>query len=353
MSGGGLVRLGDHLDFSNGSTSPVRDPDGRYPVYGANGVIGYAAEHNSRGPLIVIGRVGSFCGSVRYCDSDVWVTDNALVCRAKTPGESRYWYYALQACGLNRYRGGSGQPLLTQSVLQDVMIPAVAASKRRRVGEILGALDDKIAANNRVIDAVEKLMLAIVERVTDRTPLSSLASRSTVSLEPREFRDTVAHFSFAAFDDGAQPRLVDGSCIKSSKYVLCQPCVLFPKLNPRVPRVWNVPRLPPEMALASTEFVVLLPTGVDASSVWSAVRQPDVLATLQPRVAGMTGSRQRIQPEQLLDVPVRDVRRLAAGPAQTLTGLGVVCQSRRTESARAAGARDALLPNLTSGKLPL
>ena len=104
------ANLGDHLDFSNGSGSPVRTSDGDIPVYGANGPIGYATQPNARGPLIVIGRVGSYCGSVRYCDSDVWVTDNAFVCRAKNPLETRYWYYALQTCGLNDHRAGSGSP---------------------------------------------------------------------------------------------------------------------------------------------------------------------------------------------------------------------------------------------------
>jgi len=101
------VRLGDYLDFSNGSTPPVRESNGRYPVYGANGAIGYAAQSNASGPLIVVGRVGSNCGSLRYCDSDVWVTDNALACRAKYPAETRYWYYALQTCRLNQHRAGS------------------------------------------------------------------------------------------------------------------------------------------------------------------------------------------------------------------------------------------------------
>lgn len=164
------VRLGDHLDFSNGHTSghtsPASEPGGRYPVYGANGVIGYSAQHNARGPLIVVGRVGSYCGSLRYCDSDVWVTDNALACRAKKPEETRYWYYALLGFGLNRYRAGSGQPLLSQGVLRNVSVSAVAAPDRPRIGEILGAFDDKIAANDRVIEAAEALMLAIVGRLS-------------------------------------------------------------------------------------------------------------------------------------------------------------------------------------------
>lgn len=232
------VRLGDHLDFSNGHTSghtsPASEPGGRYPVYGANGVIGYSAQHNARGPLIVVGRVGSYCGSLRYCDSDVWVTDNALACRAKKPEETRYWYYALLGFGLNRYRAGSGQPLLSQGVLRNVSVSAVAAPDRPRIGEILGAFDDKIAANDRVIEAAEALMLAIVGRLSAYVPLSSLASRSTACLDAQHFDSTVAHYSFAAFDGGAQPSRVGGRTIRSAKLVVSQPCVLFPKLNPRI-----------------------------------------------------------------------------------------------------------------------
>src|SRR4051794_38887649 len=136
------VKLGDHLDFSAGDVSPVRAASGPYPVYGANGAIGYTAERNARGPLIIVGRVGSYCGSLRYCDSDVWVTDNALVGRAKRPEDTRYWYYALHTCGLNRHRAGSGQPLLTQSILRNVSICDVPTPDRHRVVEVLGALDD-------------------------------------------------------------------------------------------------------------------------------------------------------------------------------------------------------------------
>jgi hypothetical protein len=348
-SGYRRARLGDHLDFSSGSSSPVRASDGRFPIYGANGAIGYAAEHNASGPLIVLGRVGSYCGSVRYCDSDVWVTDNALVCRAKDPHETRYWYYALQTCSLNEHRTGSGQPLLNQRILRDVSVWTVAAHERRRIAELLGALDDKLAANERVIEAAESLMVATAESVSDFAPLCSLAERSTVLLNVGEFDGVLAHFSLPAFDDGAKPQLVTAESVKSGKFHLSEPCVLFAKLNPRIPRIWNVVSLPSEMALASTEFVVLRPIGVDTSALWSAVRQRDVSETLRQRVAGTSGSHQRIQPRDLLDVRVRDVRRLTADAARTITGLGALCHARRIESMRLSAFRDALLPLLMSG----
>ncbi|MGO9927776.1 MAG: restriction endonuclease subunit S [Mycobacterium sp.] len=345
------AKLGDHLDFSNGTTPPAREPNGRVPVYGSNGAIGFADQHNSSGPLIVLGRVGSYCGSVRYCDSDVWVTDNALVCRAKNPEEMRYWYYALRSCGLNEHRAGSGQPLLNQRILRDVSVWTVAASQRGRISQLLGALDDKIAANERVVETAESLMTAIVESVSDHAPLSSLAGRSTAFLGPGEFDDAVAHFSLPAFDDGAKPRLVAAEFVKSGKFLLSEPCVLFAKLNPRIPRIWNVVSLPSQMALASTEFVVLKPIDVDTSALWSALRQRDVLERLQQRAAGTSGSHQRIQPRDLLDVRVRDVRRLTPAASRTITGLGALCHARRAECMRLAAFRDAMLPLLMSGKV--
>jgi hypothetical protein len=343
--------LGDFLDFANGSGLPARAAGGPVRVYGANGVIGHAAQPNASGPLIVLGRVGSYCGSLRYCDSDAWVTDNAVVCRAKDRQATRYWYYALQACGLGGHRTGSGQPLLNQAILRAVSVCPAAAGERRRIAELLGALDDKIAANERVIAAAEALMVAIAGSVGDYAPLSALAARSAASLHPREFDDVVAHFSLPAFDDGATPRLVAAGAVKSAKFALPGPCVLFAKLNPRIPRIWNVVSLPPRMAVASTEFVVLTPIGVDTSALWSALCQPEVTETLRRRVAGTSGSHQRIRPRELLELRVRDVRRLTPAATRTIAGLGALCHSRRDESTRLAALRDALLPPLVSGEL--
>ena len=343
--------LGDYLDFRGGSSAPPSAVGGGFRVYGANGAIGYAAEHNARGPLIVLGRVGSYCGSVRYSDADVWVTENAMVCRARDPGETRYWYYALQTCRLGDHRSGSGQPLLNQRILHDVSILAVAAPERLPIAELLGAFDDKIAANERVIETAERLMVATAESVPDRVPLRCLATRSTTFLDLGEFDVVVAHFSLAAFDDGATPLIGNSESLKSGKFLLSEPCVLFAKLNPRIPRIWNVVTTPPEMALASSEFVVLTPIGIDSSALWSAIRQPEVTERLQRRAVGTSGSRQRIQPGDLLDAAVRDVRRLSHATLQRITGLGALCHARRAENVRLSAFRDTLLPLLMSGKV--
>jgi hypothetical protein len=202
-----------------------------------------------------------------------------------------------------------------------------------------------------VIEAAERLMVATAESVTGYVPLSSMAERSTALLSVGQFDDVVAHFSLPAFDDGAKPALVTAESVKSDKFYLSEPCVLFAKLNPRIPRIWNVVSLPSEMALASSEFVVLRPIGVDTSALWAALRQRDVSERLQQQVAGTTGSHQRIRPYDLLDVRVRDVRRLAPAASRTITSLGALCHARRTENTQLSVLRDALLPLLISGKV--
>jgi hypothetical protein len=60
------ITLADVLSFSNGRASPERADGLPHPVYGSNGVIGFADEVNADPNTIVIGRVGSYCGSLYF-----------------------------------------------------------------------------------------------------------------------------------------------------------------------------------------------------------------------------------------------------------------------------------------------
>jgi len=230
-----------------------------------------------------------------------------------------------------------------------LLLPKVG--EQRAIAAALGALDDKIAANERVIEAAHELMLSIVRSVDRWEQLSDLAQHSTASVRPEDFDGVVAHFSLPAFDDGGMPEISCGDAIKSNKFLLPGPCVLFSKLNPRIPRIWNVTSLPSETALASTEFVVLSPLGVDPSVLWAALSQPEISDELRQMVAGTSGSHQRIRPHDLLGVQVRDVRALGSKSADAISWLGQVCDERRQESRALARTRNELLPLLMSGKV--
>ena len=72
----------------------------------------------------------------------------------------------------------------------------------------------------------------------------------------------VHHYSLPAFDEGAGPEVGPGDTIKSNKTVVPDDCVLFSKLNPRIPRIWRVRGDAPPHSYCSTEFWPLVAQGI-------------------------------------------------------------------------------------------
>jgi type I restriction enzyme S subunit len=157
-----MGKLGDFVDFKNGKTSPDRLDSGSFSVFGSNGVIGRTDITNASEGTLVVGRVGSYCGSVHYSPNECWVTDNAIIGSAKNLEEARFWFYKLASLNLNSYRAGSGQPLLNQQILNsiDVSVPALE-NERHRIAKVLGSFDDKIGLNRRINQTLEAMAQAI------------------------------------------------------------------------------------------------------------------------------------------------------------------------------------------------
>ena len=153
--------LGDLLSFSNGKSSPRRSNGFSHPVYGSNGVIGYSEDTNAEPNTIVVGRVGSYCGSLHYSTRICWVTDNAIRANAIDANDSRFLYYLLQTLRLNNWRAGSGQPLLNQSILSSIPVWVPDPSEQRAIAHILGTLDDKIELNRRMNETLEAMARAL------------------------------------------------------------------------------------------------------------------------------------------------------------------------------------------------
>ncbi len=155
------TQLGQVLSFSNGRSSPERDDGLPFPVYGSNGVIGYTNEINSDPNTIIIGRVGSYCGSLYFSRQPCWITDNAIRAVTLNDNSPRYLYYLLLALHLNQWRGGSGQPLLNQSTLNVIPVSIPEPKEQQAIACILGALDDKIGLNRRMKKILDEMARAI------------------------------------------------------------------------------------------------------------------------------------------------------------------------------------------------
>jgi len=104
--------------FKNGKSKPTHK--GKYPVYGGNGIIEYVDKNNDEN-VIAIGRVGAYCGSLYRVLGKCWISDNAISAQSKIDA-NMFSYYILYSLNLNERSEGTGQPLITQGLLNNIRI---------------------------------------------------------------------------------------------------------------------------------------------------------------------------------------------------------------------------------------
>jgi len=142
-------KLDDIANFGNGKKKPNKD--GKIPIYGGNGILGFTDIHNANN-AIIIGRVGAYCGSLFYEKGKCWVSDNAIWCKNKEKIDIVYLYYLLKTLNLNARHIGTGQPLLTQDILKRIECNVVELKCQKFIAKILTDIDAKIELNNKIND---------------------------------------------------------------------------------------------------------------------------------------------------------------------------------------------------------
>lgn len=161
-------KLGDVCErLSSGKNLKAKEisNEGKYPVFGGNGIRGYTNETNFHGECAIIGRQGAHCGNVRYYQGDAYMTEHAVVVCASPEHSTRYLSYLLSQMNLGRLSGQSAQPGLSVKTLsmQVVKIPSLVIQKK--VVALISSLEDKIQLNNRINDNLEQQVQAYFQEL--------------------------------------------------------------------------------------------------------------------------------------------------------------------------------------------
>mgnify|MGYP005760423239 CR=1 FL=1 len=114
-----LIKLSKIINFGNGKARPIEC--GNVPVYGGNGILSYTNNFNNEN-VVVIGRVGAYCGSIYLEQETCWVSDNAIFAKSKISTEEYCDYFLFKYLNLFNYHIGTGQQLLTQEILNNIEI---------------------------------------------------------------------------------------------------------------------------------------------------------------------------------------------------------------------------------------
>lgn len=130
--------------------------EGKFPVYGGNGLRGYTDHSNFVGSCAIIGRQGAFCGNVRFFSGEAYMTEHAVVVCANPEHNTHYLAYLLSMMNLGRLSGQSAQPGLSVKTLAKQRIRLPSLEVQNKVVAILETLENKIALNNKINDNLEQ-----------------------------------------------------------------------------------------------------------------------------------------------------------------------------------------------------
>ena len=162
-----LGSICSRLSSGKGISAKNIADEGKYPVYGGNGLRGYTGTCNFEGDCAIIGRQGAFCGNVRYFKGKAYMTEHAVVCCANEEHNTRYLAYLLSTMNLGRLSGQSAQPGLSVKTLAKQIVRMPSLEQQKKVASVLSALDAKIAANEKINDNLLEQMQLLYQNLLD------------------------------------------------------------------------------------------------------------------------------------------------------------------------------------------
>lgn len=261
-----------------------------------------------------------------------------------------YLYYLLLTVigELRQNSHGSIFSTVNRKTFESVDIVLPPLDEQKRIAGILGSLDDKIEANTRLIQSMEDYVHTMIKKISKsdsvkRVAIKDLAVHEKNQELPREHVDGVIHhYSLPAYDSGKAPGIEEANSIKSNKFIIDKPCVLFSKLNPGTPRIWLVNPEEGIKSYASTEFIVLTPKeNVDIANLWAACSEERISQNLADMASGTSTSHQRVRPTDILNSKILDLSNQSE-----ICSITSYIEALRKENLQLAETRDALIKRL-------
>jgi len=154
-----IGKFGENLKIVYGKNLPTSKlKDSGYPVFGANGKIGYYIEYMYEEPQVLISCRGT-AGKVNISDPKSYITNNSFVLE-RTINENISFEYLKYYClnyDFTQFVTGSVQPQITIEELNNAEILIPPSILINKFSKIISNFETKIFSNKAQIQTLEKL----------------------------------------------------------------------------------------------------------------------------------------------------------------------------------------------------
>ncbi|WP_243027223.1 restriction endonuclease subunit S [Thermus albus] len=187
-----VVQLGEVAEMKQGKVLPTkRMTSAGYPVFGANGQIGWFSEYTHEQSEVLVTCRGATCGTVNVSPPKAFITNNAMVVRPKKEeilGKD-FLSFVLRRADPKKAVTGTGQPQITKATLSACLIPIPPLPEQQEIARILQAVDQRIQAEEAYARALGDLFRTLLHQLMSgekRLPKSFIAQFAESPSHPPE-----------------------------------------------------------------------------------------------------------------------------------------------------------------------
>ena len=156
-----MAKFSEVLTIVNGrNQKQVVCDDGKYPIYGSGGIMGYANDYICKAETVVIGRKGSINKPI-FVETPFWNVDTAFgLCANSEKLNPKYLYYFCEKFDFEKLNTTVTIPSLTKSNLLNVEIPLPNLEKQKQIVELLDKITSLISLRKQQLAKLDELVKA-------------------------------------------------------------------------------------------------------------------------------------------------------------------------------------------------
>ena len=130
-----------------------------YPVYGANGIIGYWNVYNHKEPTVLITCRGATCGSVNLSKPFSYINGNAMCLDNVSDNyDVKFLFHYLSWYDFSNIITGSAQPQITRQSLSKVYIPLIDKKKQQNIVHDLTVIERALINRQQALSILNHLV---------------------------------------------------------------------------------------------------------------------------------------------------------------------------------------------------
>ena len=166
-------KLGDIVDFLDDQRKPLKESDrikGKYPYYGASGIIDYINDYLFDENLVLLSEDGANIIDRNYpvcfiATGKYWVNNHAHVLKVKAGIIDKFICESLERLDYTKFNTGTAQPKLNQDICQKIMITIPNEDEQKCISEFLDRINNIITLHQRKLNHLKLQKKALLQQL--------------------------------------------------------------------------------------------------------------------------------------------------------------------------------------------